>query len=228
MNRKRACGAFTLIELLVVIAIIALLMSMLLPALSAAKERGKATACNASLHNIGMGVMLYTGVNKDWYPLSSHTTGSTVSAGAWLNSLDPFGVPKEARHCPSDPASSSRTTSYCTNDYFEPLSPGSDYDPVTHHTLPGGRTMALNRVSLVPRPWAVIYAMEAPGDGTVDHAHCVGWTTPDDVQAGIAVLRHRDGANYLFADGHASNWTWSSFRIRFRITDNPFNPETAQ
>ena len=54
---KHTC--FTLIELLVVIAIIAILAAMLLPALSAARERAKATQCTAKLKDLGMAAQFY-------------------------------------------------------------------------------------------------------------------------------------------------------------------------
>jgi len=57
--------AFTLVELLVVIAIVALLMVILLPALSGARRQAKATACLTHLRTIGQGIVLYANHNND-------------------------------------------------------------------------------------------------------------------------------------------------------------------
>jgi len=69
-NGNRRSG-FTLIELLVVIAIIAILAALLLPALSAAKEKAMRVACANSIKQIGVGTAVYAGENDDFIPQRS-------------------------------------------------------------------------------------------------------------------------------------------------------------
>src|SRR5215207_101924 len=68
--RSRAIIGFTLIELLVVIAIIAILASLLLPALGLAKESALKVHCVSSLRQIGLATHLYTDDFRNMLPYS--------------------------------------------------------------------------------------------------------------------------------------------------------------
>lgn len=74
-NRRRKGLGFTLVELLVVIGIIALLIGILLPALTRARQASQRTACAAKLHAIMIAAMVHRNDHKDFYPLAGALTG---------------------------------------------------------------------------------------------------------------------------------------------------------
>ena len=77
---------FTLIELLVVIAIIAILAAMLLPALSAARNRARSTACLSTLKNIGLFAIAYADSNNDYLlPYRNTYDGARGAGPRWTD-----------------------------------------------------------------------------------------------------------------------------------------------
>src|SRR4051794_12458706 len=73
--RRRLSRGFTLVELLVVVGIIALLVAILLPALTRAREQAQRVACGSQLHQFHIALVMYANDNHGWLPIACANPG---------------------------------------------------------------------------------------------------------------------------------------------------------
>ncbi len=128
-------NGFTLIELLVVISIIALLMSVLMPALNKVRKQGKLVVCTSNMKQLGLAIYGYS-TESDGDILASQTTGAGELSKAgplWYQTLrnnryiDFDNKEAKVLHCPED-RRSMEFCSYAANRYTMGLANVSGYD----------------------------------------------------------------------------------------------------
>lgn len=123
---RRDAQGFTLIELLCVIGIIALLASMLTPALQVARQKAQSAACFANLRQIGIAVNLYIGEHDNTYPYIQFDPKNPIDYGAdvevktMLETLRPYGLTEDTMKCPTDIADPNLN-------YYGKMGAGSSY-----------------------------------------------------------------------------------------------------
>ena len=221
-------GGFTLIELLVVIAIIAILASLLLPALALAKDQAKATACNNNLRQLILAAMNYEDDQKALplgYPpdVNANLPYSTI----WYMTLQPY----LARHF---------TTTEQTNLVFLcPSSPDGGYLGFLTYAqnvyINAGDFTTLMSMKSIPHPsWTVLfgetdgydaclYSDTDPYGGNVCYRHLGGnehsvYSTTV-VEGGVTGQKPKFGrANLVYLDTHVE--------LRRNAPTNLFDPQT--
>ncbi|AQQ10026.1 PilD-dependent protein PddA [Sedimentisphaera cyanobacteriorum] len=101
-NRKNRTSGFTLIELLVVISIIALLMSILMPALNKAREQARNVVCQSNVKQWGLIFSMYTDDSDGYFPADCHKDDGRWT---WFLSMKPYYAGKfEILLCPTTKA----------------------------------------------------------------------------------------------------------------------------
>jgi len=213
--------AFTLIELLVVVAIIALLISVLLPSLSRARQSTKRVVCASNLRGLMQAVYLYANDHKDRLVTVGLSHGGQVNEhAAWINTLKAhYGGESLIARCPSDESehwtlplakpNGSATTGGPNGEPAKPILRRTSYGTNYYTAGKVGSKGPYDRLSAIKRPTTTILMVELieVGDfAASDHVHPeTWWSNPLPLASReLALKRHPGRVNYSFLDGHVS------------------------
>jgi prepilin-type N-terminal cleavage/methylation domain-containing protein/prepilin-type processing-associated H-X9-DG protein len=197
-------NGFTLIELLVVIAIIAILAAILFPVFAKAREKARQSSCLSNLKQIGLAFMQYAQdydetLPTDWITLPGGT--AWTNRYSWRAMIFPYIKNTQIFSCPSDSYSySGALAGMCQNN--EGSIPGSYGDNTFHWDTgvpnPPGTTYC--RLGAIALPAQLVLAGDSTGGS---HQISFQANTLNTFRGDAGSMRHNDGANYCFADGHA-------------------------
>jgi prepilin-type N-terminal cleavage/methylation domain-containing protein/prepilin-type processing-associated H-X9-DG protein len=219
-NRRSLCGrsfdhGFTLIELLVVIAIIAILASLLLPALAKAKAKASAIKCVSNQKQIGLGYLLYAADYSDYLPLAAHE--GDAAPCQWFFEISPY-IAKQAGSYTSLVAKANVVA--CPSAKLDKVFPASTpasqaYGGYGHNYIYLGYLVEADRVKVSKVSKPVETCMN--GDG-LDPVPSLNWWNygylyppslpPWGTTKVQPYVRHGKGSNYSWVDGHASMMSW--------------------